>query len=516
MISHSNRNGLMITKKAVSLILVVATLLLAGCSSGSSKDKKSEGSGQSKTIPKIYVYNNSGAMQSGITSNPQKLEAIKKVIIEETGVEPVIIVPPTDANDATQKLNILLSSGEQVDLFWANWQDYASKNMILSINDLLSKNGKDITKNISSDFFIGMTDKDKKVWGIPRFTPTVSYPVWIREDWLKKLNIAMPKTMDELEKALKAIKAADPAGSGSTITMLADLKSLRYCFLGAYMDYGYSNFKDADGKIKPAQLAPGYKDFLTKMNEWYQQGLISKEAFVYKTTQNVEFIKQNKVAATALWYSRVSLNHGALTQNFPDANYQIASVTGARGKAETINPASNTGLLFSAKIKDKEAAMKLMNWYLEDIEHYITGWAGVKGTDWTYKDEKEHVFQLTNPNSKDYAGELNLGLGLFNEARASTYDPINVKHTNYLKNDILKLDRAKKQFDFGITYDQAAIDTAVPNSADITKMEDEQELKFIIGARPLSEFDKYISELNKAGLEKYIAEITRQYTALTK
>jgi len=491
-------------------------LLIAGCSSKDTSTNTNNDSSKSKVIPKVYVYNNSGAMQSGITSNPAKLESIKKVIVDEIGVEPVIIVPPTDVDGAKQKLNLLLSSGEELDIYWGDWQDYAPKKMITSINDLLSKSGKDVTKNISADFFQGMTDKDKKVWGIPRYTPTVAYPVWIREDWLKKLNITMPKTIDELDKALKTIKASDPAGSGSTITMLADLKSLRYCFAGAFTEYGYSNFKDTDGKIKPAQSAPGYKDFLTKMHDWYAQGLITKEAFTYKTTQNVEYIKQNKVAATALWYSRVSLNHGTLNQNFPEANYQIASLTGTKGKAESVYPASNVGLLFSANSKNQEAAMKLMNWYNSDVEHYIVGWAGVKDTDWKYKDEKNHIFELTNPTSKDYAGELNLGLGLFNEAKAATYDPINIKHSNYLKDDILKLERGKKPFDFGISYDMTAVNTAVPNYADITKMQDEQEIKFITGTRPLSEFDAYLSDLNKAGYDKYIAEISKQYTSLTK
>lgn len=518
MISHGNKKVFSSAKKVISLTLVSAMLLTVGCSNSKSKDTSSEAKAEStsKVITKVYVYNNSGAMQSGITSNPQKLASITKKIVDDIGVEPVVIVPPTDSNDAKQKLNLLLSSGEQLDIYWGDWQNYSDKNMIVPINDLLSKYGADVKKNISDDFFKVMTDKDNKIWGIPRYTATVAYPVWIRQDWLKKLNIAMPKTIDDLEKALKAIKAADPAGSGSTIPMLADLKSLRYCFLGGYTEYGYSNFKDSDGKVKPAQLAAGYKDFLAKMNEWYTQGLIAKEAFTYKTTQNVEFIKQNKVAATALWYSRVSLNHGLLNQNFPDADYEIASVTGPKGKTESVNTATANGLLFSANSKNQEAAMKLMNWVNKDLENYITGWAGIKGTDWNYKDEKNHIFELTNPNSKDYAGELNLGLGLFNESKASTYDPINLKHSNYLKDDILKLDRAKKPFDYGLTYDSTAINSAVPNLSDITKMEDEQEVKFIIGARPISEFDKYISELNKAGLEKYVTELTRQYTALTK
>ncbi|UUZ86731.1 extracellular solute-binding protein [Paenibacillus sp. P26] len=177
---------------------------------------------------------------------------------------------------------MLLGSKDEIDLFQGNWDDYASKGAIIPLNDLLDKYGQDIKKAWPQEAWDYMKDKDGKIWGIPRGVPAVHYPIWVRSDWMKKLNLKMPQTIDELEAVLKAFKEQDPDGNGKadTIPMMTDLNGIKMAFLGGFVENGNSNWVDpADKKLKPVELAPGFKDFVAKMADWYQKGYIYKESF---------------------------------------------------------------------------------------------------------------------------------------------------------------------------------------------------------------------------------------------
>ena len=85
------------------------------------------------------------------------------------------------------------------------------------------------------------------------------------------------------------------------------------------------------------------------------------------------------------------------------------------------------------------------------------------------------------------------------------------RHLLYLKNDGMDFKRSKMQVDAGVVYDPEVIQQKVPGYADLTRMIEEEETKFITGARPLSEYDGYIKDLYKAGLDKWIEAFTQMY-----
>ena len=72
------------------------------------------------------------------------MEQIHQWMLENTGYDVQVIVPP--AGNETEKLNLLLAGGDQVDLFWGDWSEYASKKVIVPINSYLDGKGQDIVK----------------------------------------------------------------------------------------------------------------------------------------------------------------------------------------------------------------------------------------------------------------------------------------------------------------------------------------------------------------------------------
>ncbi|TBL78981.1 extracellular solute-binding protein [Paenibacillus thalictri] len=516
-------------KRRSSLLLPVTSFLLlssAACSSGAGSvqsppaadsGKAAQPAAAPAAAPKITIYQNGGsnlgARPEG--STPDALSAMKKLYKDKLNIDADAIVPPQGADAAKQKLNLMLGSSENLDIFQGNWDDYASKGAILPLNDLLDKYGQDIKKAWSEDAWANMKDNKGNIWGIPRAVPTVAYPVWVRSDWMKKLNQPMPKTLDEFEKVMQAFKDNDPDGNGKadTIPLMTDLLGLRYAFTGGFVDGGYGNWLDpADNKIKPVELAPGYKDFVVKMADWYQKGFIYKEAF--GKFDPMELLKTGRVGASSAWYSRVTIMWPQVQSNFPGADYDIVrNMTGPKGKIQTINAGSTSAVLITKKSKNPEAAMKFINYqYQDNPANAITA---KFGANWKYTDAQKFNVQLLDKDVL-YAGEYAVSLGLATETKYVIESPTGAKHANYLNKEILQLDTAKEPIDLNIVYNKDEMTKNIPNINDLTRLRDEETVKFITGARPIADWDKFIDQLNKAGLDKWIDEYTRQYKQLKK
>lgn len=501
--------------KAALSVIMASMIALTGCSgSGSSNTEGSADSGNSK-ITQIYIYQNSGVLDTGRPegSDPDKLKEMQQMYVEKLGIEPIAIVPPKGSE--TEKLNILLSSKDRLDVFYGKWDDYASKGAIRPINDLLDQYGQDVKKAWPENAWAKMTDKDGKIWGIPRTTPTVAHPVWLRMDWMEKLNLTMPTNLDELETILKMFKENDPDGNGKadTIPMMTNLSGLRNGFLGGFTEFGNSNWIDpADNKLKPVELAPGFKDFVTKMADWYQKGYIYKEAFGKWTP--LDLLKTNRVGSSSAWYSWIALQVPRAKEVDPNMNYVLAKdIKGPKGLIQTVAQAGTNGLLFTKKSKNPEEAMKFINDQYKDVpSNTITAKFGL---DWEFTDSNK--FEFVNRDQKfSYAGEFYLSAGLPTETKYAAKDPMQEMMSNHLRTELEQLSTAKMPIDALLVYDQSALLDKIPNLGDLNRLKDEELTKFIMGARPLNEFDKFIDELYQAGLNNWIEEMTRQYNELTK
>jgi putative aldouronate transport system substrate-binding protein len=356
-----------------------------------------------------------------------------------------------------------------------------------------------------------MTDKEANIWGFPSGADLTMYPIWIRVDWLEELNLEMPKDLDELETILKVFKEKDPSGTGETIPLACDLGGLKMCLAAGFIegDYGVGNWMDSDGKIKPIEVNPGFKDFVAKMADWYKKGYIYKEAFATNRDRYIELLKQNKIGATAYWASLISINSPLLKRNVPDSRYEVVkTIKGPKGNIETPIAAGPSGMLLTKKSKNPDAAVKLINWACEDIENYLYCYGGMKDVNWKYVDKDNNLVEALNT---DYIGEYLYFSAFAHTVQYMYNDPDSRFEFEYLRNNATAYDRVKKAFDHGILYDTAVLDEKIPNRGDIERMRNEEIIKFITGARQISEYDKFIEEMKKAGLDKWIDTYTELY-----
>jgi putative aldouronate transport system substrate-binding protein len=142
----------------------------------------------------------------------------------------------------------------------------------------LSKADPEILGNISNE---------GKVYGIYRARkqgrPGISY----RKDWLDKLSLSEPKTIDEFYAVLKAFTKNDPDGNGIDDTYgLAVSKyplpwDMMQVWFGAPNKWGL----DENEKLVPDHYTTEYRNSLKFFRKIYAEGLVNSDFPIYDTTR---------------------------------------------------------------------------------------------------------------------------------------------------------------------------------------------------------------------------------------
>ncbi len=112
------------------------------------------------------------------------------------------------------------------------------------------------------------------VYGIPTCSFPISYGMWFRGDWLEKLDMEMPTSIEELEAYCEAV-LNDPEinAKGNVVPIAGHRDILEQVFLGMFTEHP-GDYVDENGNVQSKYMDPGYQKFVQKMAEWYQKGYI--------------------------------------------------------------------------------------------------------------------------------------------------------------------------------------------------------------------------------------------------
>ncbi|KGE17886.1 sugar ABC transporter [Paenibacillus wynnii] len=296
----------------------------------------------------------------------------------------------TDTNGAFgTKLRLSMSSGQEmpevVTIGTADStiaQDLIDSGMYAEVGTLFDKYASDSWKQaMAQDPNVwNQYSRDGKKMGIPvlDYAYNHDYILWIRQDWLDKLNIQAPKTIDELEKVMDAFKNQNPDGLkpdkviplsiGFKTTMSTWMGDPSWIF-GAYGTLPQQWNLDKDGKLEYGSVNPGMKQGLGKLKEWLDKGYIPQEAALWDENKTAE----PAVAGTAgiipgpYWMSGWPLIDTA--KNVPGAVWAPIEVpAGPDGSVMRHGTQFTNGVtLISTKMKNPEAFFTYQNYLFDNF-----------------------------------------------------------------------------------------------------------------------------------------------------
>ena len=202
--------------------------------------------------------------------------------------------------------NLLMASGEYPDIIMnagistVDAMNYGGQGIFIPLNNLIDQHGyhfKEAVKRIP-EIPGSITMPDGNIYGLPNinqaFHTFFNLKAWINEDWLKKLNLAVPTTTEEFANVLRAFKTRDPAGRGTTVPMMgyyaSNPRTWPYVFLlNSFVYFDPDSFLAMDsGKVIFVANSDDFRDGLRYVAMLVNEGLLDRASF----TQNVDQAKQ--------------------------------------------------------------------------------------------------------------------------------------------------------------------------------------------------------------------------------
>lgn len=243
--------------------------------------------------------------------------------------------------DYTQKLNLAIASNDLPDILVVNEQELrkmVKSDMLENLTDYYDTYASDIIKdniNATDGKALEAATFDGKLYALPNVQAEADgyNNMWIRMDWLEKLNLEVPTTIEELETVAKAF-VDNQMGGEDTIGILGPTVNNRL-----YNDFisSTNNMNNLDGIFQAYKSWPGFwiegedgkavygsttqetKAALGELQKMYQDGILDQEIGVRKDAD--EAWKGGKAGILfSPWWNGYNVKDGLA--NDPEADWQ--------------------------------------------------------------------------------------------------------------------------------------------------------------------------------------------------
>ncbi|MDI4647105.1 extracellular solute-binding protein [Cohnella hashimotonis] len=333
---------------------------------------------------------------------------------------------PTGDGSYDTKLKLMLSSGDKLpDVFVSTQQ--ATTNMFIESGKVMDVS-EAFEKYASASWKAAVGEsptawqpfmKDGKKYAIPviRQNMGTQSPLWIRQDWLTKLNLQAPKTLDELEKVMDAFANQDPDGNGKKDTLALDF-AMKDAFLGYPIGdsswiFGMFGaiperwYPGADGKLQYGSVQPGVKNALVKIKEWKDKGYVATDIALHDFNKVSENVAAGKVGILGgenwlmVYPGSLMLGSNPTAMYVP---YALPTGEGGQKTLRTIGAPYTSAILISKDISD-EALQAFFHYqntmfsaYKSDDPFLFKGFQ--EGYDYVIKDGKADMSEQDIPGGK--------------------------------------------------------------------------------------------------------------------
>ncbi|GLY24974.1 extracellular solute-binding protein [Micromonospora sp. NBRC 101691] len=462
-------------------------------------------------------------------------------LVKRTNVtlEPVAV----PLSDYEQKRSLLIGAGDAPMIIPKTYHPqenaFVSSGAILPVSDYLDlmPHFKDrvATWNLQPEID-SLRQSDGKFYLLPglREKPIQDYSLAVRVDILDQLGLAVPKTWDDLYGVLKAMKTrypdtypfsdrwSKPTPGGALLNILGSSYGTQ-----AGWNYQHATWDPAAKRFAYTGGSEQYKQMIEYLHKLVAEGLLDPESFTQSDEAARQKLANGKsfvIGANA--QTLVNDNRPDLAKTQPNA--RLVKIPLPLGPAGEINPETRleSGIMISKKARESEhfvAMMQFIDWlWYSDAGQEFARW-GVEGTTYT-KDAAGkptltpdvNVVGLNPKATKHLQKDFGFYNGVFAAYGGST--------------DLMRSFFSPEEQEFQKVMD-ARQPKAVAPPYPFTDEEREQAslwetplkdhvtqntLKFILGQRPLTEWDAYVSELRAKNADQYIDLVNKAHDRFQK
>lgn len=436
----------------------------------------------------------------------------------------------------TEKRNLTLASGDYPDGFYtsrltsADIAKYGAQGVFLKLDDLIDEYAPNFKALMDQYPMLrkGLTMPDGHIYSFPSFyDPTfpsmlIGTPLWVNQEWLEQLGMEEPTTIDEFYNYLVAVKETDLNGNG-----LNDEIPYSGTGIGALIDqlkgaWGLGNrglahkFVDIDPQTNEPRFfrtTEEYKEVLEFVHKLYSEGLLDEEIFTIKSSALYVKGQEGLLGSTIVPNPKTLMNQ--------DSFIGLGALEGPHGDnlySHVKAPIVHVGaFVLTHKNENPEAAVRWMDHFFgeEGALFYFMGEEGV-----TYNKNADGTLDFTeeitnNPNGLTQDQALAKYVTWLGGSYPGYVQEHYFKGSESLPESIAAGEKAEpymvEEIWNGFNYTEEETDFMSSVGKDIQDYITEMEAKFVNGSSSFAEWDSYISNIERMGLDRYMEVYTTAY-----
>lgn len=556
------------TKHVAALLLtaMMATNLLAGCASDEVEDVGSKSSEVSTSPEESKAESNEANTDVETDSQRISEETINVTISGRCGQSACIWNDTIQFAEYENRLGIKLDAttyapadwASQVSLMFASDElpdifanaaftpqevaEYGADGYFLDLAEYL-----DIMPNLCSifeeypEYYAACIDDNGHIYALPSLSlnpecASIGDPTYLRKDWCENVGMDVPETLDELYDVLKAIKDQDADGDGDPDNEIPFLyrqgngiEMVMLRSFGIYSnDIKYPLVVDDAGKVTLASTTENFKDYVTYMNKLYDEGLMNQDAFVITEDEKIAIQKTGAAGMFSAW---TGMPEGTNEEKVKEMFSIVPSFTGEYNEEQTVVLGARVGSEYkwaiNAATEYPEELAKFFDYLFTD-EGFVSARFGYEGVSFDWRDVAGVNMADYTPYSESWTGSnswdfhvravnaltiIDAPIGgswalldtVSDDALLST-EVIETAGTNTLR-EIMIRSGVKNVYTLpALKYTEEENNRRSILYTDITTYLQTSKDEFISGAKDIEkDWDAYVAELNKMGLEELIS-----------
>ncbi len=448
-----------------------------------------------------------------------------QIIKDKLNINLKVVILPGTQSDQDTKINTAAASNSLPDLFFVNrdtWYKVTDAGLTANVEELLPLMPERTKTHYSDPDRNLQVTYNGKLYGLADPGNLVQTDAMvIRQDWLDKLGLKAPTTLDEFMTVAKAFTNDDPDGNGKKDTYglcaFIDGSGLNAAGLGPRFDFIYGAYGVAgtwnltgEGDFGLNVRNANYMKATEFINELNAAKVIDPDWPTLKKDDFRVHWKQGKCGMMQENFAALSTksNYADFDANFPDGQWVAfdppKGPDGASSAGVTIKPARIYAVSQRAMDAGKGPAIaKLLEWmstdgymllafgqegvnYKLDANGYVTTDGLADADKWTAK-ETQPLTQLANMVYIFSDVELKARYPSYTTAKGRTMDPL-AYYAAFQKQPYTN-------------SSAAAIINPPANAADFTRFYSENIVQFVLGQKKLDEaaWAAYVNGLDSLG-----------------
>ncbi len=508
----------------LSILFLVFTALV-GCSSKteSGTDKSGTSNGGSNNINIVMTDRGIQAVEA---SPDIKNDKYVKKLGELTNTK--LDIELLSWAEYEQNLTLMFAGGEYPDLMEVNGVNSPQvapaidAGVFIPLNDLIEEHAPNLKKFITQEQWDSPNvSKDGQIYAIPSTNYAQNWAVvMVRKDWMDKLNLEIPKTIEDYSNMLRHFRDDDPNGNGKRDEIpWSARENFRYgeAIFGAY-DVIPNDWKYIDGELIPNFIRPEMKEALAVYKELYEEKLLDNEFLVQQGKDFDAKIKgKGNVGMFIHDPSYPDKWQTEIQSNTPSAELEvIPAPVGPDGKGgHTIaSPVGSMVWAIPTTNEDPVAAIKFLDkFYNEDVQTFLT--YGIEGDTYTIDGEKINYKYPTDQKSIQNETLYQNFLRFIGPSHLENEEFLsNRPHGDLIKQAIeVSKNEGRENDGLGMSNPKTLLERPELQKDGLWV---EFAAKVITGKESLDNFDNFVADWKKRGGDQVINEATEWHKSAKK